>query len=273
MSIQHKKGIITLADKNYFKGLQVLYFSTQEISDIPITCFDIGLTKEQIAWAENTHHIEIAPLPITSDIELIKCHLKGDSLLGKQNKRIWPLWICPFLIAASPYRRTFWIDCDIVILKNLIELFDKLDNGPVFTLENNSPEHTPNNPDLYTFLPIDREQFDIAEPMANGGVSGWDLIRDKEILESYQYPILQACHNKQIEKAISWHDQGALIWAIQKHGLEENVLKSINWNLCAKHTKALNKTYCWDKDVTSQLRKDVPEANLLHWNGQKVPWD
>lgn len=269
--MNQEKGIVTLADKHYFAGLQTLYYSVQAIADIPIICFDIGLDSQQKDWAKTMPSLTIAPLPMDDEIRLIEQQLVGDKPLGKKNKRQWPLWICPWLIAASPYQRTFWIDSDIVILRNLNELFAKLDDGPVFTIENHAPDKTPNKPELYQLLPINRA-FNPLEPVANGGVSGWDLMRDKAVLDDYKYPILQACHHKAIEQAISWHDQGALIWAIQKHGLEQRVLKEFHWNLCVRHTLAFNKKYLWNKEVIAQLINDVPEASLLHWNGCTVPW-
>lgn len=268
------QGIVTLADANYFLGLQSLYYSIQALADIPVLCFDIGLTTEQQAWIESMPQLEFAPIPETAEIELIKQQLSGTKLLGKKNKRIWPLWICPWLIAASPFQRTFWLDCDIVVLRNIQQLFNMLDSGPVFTLENHAPQHTPNKAALYDLLPIQHPEFDLLKPTVNGGVSGWDLIRDQEILAAYKYPILQACVDKNIEAAISWHDQGALIWAIQQHALEARVLADTNWNLCVRHTVAWKKKYLWNpKSVIQELRQDVPEVNLLHWNGQKVPWN
>jgi hypothetical protein len=265
------KGIVTLADNNYFSGLQTLYYSVQALADIPILCFDIGLTEAQKQWANNQPNLSIAPIPINPDIQLIQEKLQGDKPLGKKTKRQWPLWICPWLIAASPYQRTFWLDCDIVVLKNLNELFALLDAGPVFTQENLAPDKTPNKAELYELLPIKRE-FNPLIPTVNGGVSGWDLIRDKAVLDAYRYPILQACYQKEIEHAISWHDQGALIWAIQFCGLEHRVLTETHWNLCVRNTPAFNKKYSWHKEVIIELARDVPHASLLHWNGCAVPW-
>jgi hypothetical protein len=102
--------------------------------------------------------------------------------LRKVGKRVWPLWICPFLIAASLYRRVFWLDADWGVLRDLGRLFDFLASGPVFTLENLAPELTANKPALCALLPT-----------VNGGVSGWDLVRDAAALAAYQLPILRAC--------------------------------------------------------------------------------
>ena len=266
-------GIITLADSHYFPGLEMLYISAQESLPTPIACFDIGLSESQKVLAANEYPLlSILPLPDSADVAKVKTSFSTAPALMKPGKRVWPLWLCPFLIAASPFQRVFWVDTDIVVLRRLSELFAMLDEGPVFTPENLAPEMTPNKPELYSLLPIERP-FDPMKPTVNGGVSGWDLERDREALEAYMYPIRRACEDLSVREAISWHDQGALIWAVQKMGLEHRVSDTWQWNLCARHTSAFDKPYnTWDKSVLDILRREVPEANLLHWNGLPVPW-
>jgi len=268
----HKQeGIVTLADHNYFPGLEMLYQSVQQSYSVPIACFDVGLTEEQRAYAQQAYpDLQILPLPQNHAIQTIQNKLNQQTL-KKPGKREWPLWICPFLIAASPFRYTFWLDCDILVLRDLAGLFALLREGPVFTSENLAPEVTANKPALYDLLPISRD-FDPNQPAVNGGVSGWDLVRDKAALQAYMYPIEQAWQNPDVKTAISWHDQGSLIWAIQKLGLEKRVQTDLRWNLCVKHTQAFGKKYSWDVAGLEILRNDVPEANLLHWNGTTVPW-
>jgi hypothetical protein len=266
------EGIVTLADANYFPGLELLYRSVQESYPVPLACFDIGLSEAQKAIArEHYPYLRILPIPDSPIIRTIQNTLGKAVPLAKPNKRIWPLWICPFLIAAAPFRRVFWLDCDIAVLRNLDGLFALLDQGPVFTPENNAPEATPNKPELYDLLPITRA-FDPLLPAVNAGVSGWDLLRDKVVLEAYMYPIRQACEDSRIREAIAWHDQGALIWAIQKTGLEQRVVDSWQWNLCVRHTALAQQAPPWNPDFLDNLRRAVPQANLLHWNGFPVPW-
>jgi len=265
-------GIVTLADSHYFPGLEMLYLSAQESFPVPVACFDVGLTDGQKARAVRDYPgLSILPMPETADIAAVRRSFSDAQPLAKTGKRVWPLWACPFLIEASPFDRVFWLDCDIVILRNLGGIFSLLDDGPVFTPENLAPEKTPNKPQLYDLLPIDRA-FDRARPTVNGGVSGWDLKRDRDALQAYMHPIRRACDDPRVRDAISWHDQGALLWAIQKTGLEHRVQPTSAWNLCVAHTRAAGKAYDWNPAVLQELRRDVPEANLLHWNGYAVPW-
>jgi hypothetical protein len=165
----------------------------------------------------------------------------------------------------------FWLDCDILVLRGLNELFEKLAEGPVFTPENLAPELTPNAPELYELLPIDRP-FDPRVPVVNAGVSGWRRGRDEKALEAYIRPVAAAARDPAVMSAISWWDQGALIWAIQSLGLEHRVLQSPNWNLCVARVALSREILAWDADLCRRLRAALPEVGLLHWNGQQPAW-
>jgi len=266
------QGIVTLADQNYFPGLTLLHRSVYEVWPLPIACFDAGITEAQKAVAtERCPGLRILPLPDMGLVNTIRQVFAAATPLAKPNKRVWPLWICPLLIAAAPFRRVFWLDCDIAVLRNLDQLFHLLDGGPVFTPENYAPAATPNKAELYDLLPIARS-FDPREPKVNGGVSGWDLVRDKEILDAYIYPIERACGDVRIREAIAYHDQGALIWAIQKTGTEQRVLQTTAWNLSVSHTALREQPVAWNDDLLATVRERLPAANLVHWNGVRVPW-
>jgi hypothetical protein len=82
-------------------------------------------------------------------------------------------------------------------------------------------------------------------------------------------PVLEACRNGKVRQAISWHDQGCLIWAVQNSGMYERVLKDTRWNLCARHSvKEMN--YSLDENLNDQLREAYPAANIVHWNGYSL---
>jgi hypothetical protein len=264
-------GIITLADHNYFPGLQLLHRSAQESYPVQVACFDLGLTDEQRRIAASTENLTILPIPRDPLIETVKEQFRDAPQLAKRHKRVWPLWVCPALIAAAPFHRVFWFDCDIAILRNLRELFALLDEGPVFTPENNAPEVTPNKAELYDMLPINRE-FDYRAPAVNAGVSGWDLARDRGVIAAYIHPVARAAADDAIRKAVSWHDQGALIWAIQRCSLEERVTSANIWNRCIKNSIVGKARPKWDSEFLQNLRTLETQANVLHWNGARLPW-
>lgn len=266
-----ERGIVTLADANYFPGLLTLWRSVQESAPMPVACFDIGLTDEQRREAAGYADLLILPVPEIEPIRTIREAMSSAPPLAKANKRVWPLWICPVLIAHAPFRRVFWMDCDLVVLRDLATLFGFLDDGPVFTIENNAPEATPNKPALYALLPIGRP-FDPNLPHVNAGVSGWDLGRDRAALDAYLYPVFRACEDERVRAAVSWHDQGALIWAIQRCGLEDRVLTDREWNLCIRHAPEPARALRWGDGFLDAARAAAPATKLLHWNGNAPPW-
>lgn len=264
-------GIVTLADSRYFPGVEMLWRSAQVDGPIEVACFDLGLGDAERERAARCEGLSILPMPASDDIGRIRARFEDAGPLAKPGKRVWPIWCCPFLVAASPFPRTLWIDADIVVLRGMSELARMVDTGPVFTPENFAPDATPNKPALYERMPIAR-RFDPRRPVVNAGVSGWDLARDREILESYMEPARRACIDAVVADSISWWDQGCLIWAIQRHGLEHRVLATNAFNLCVKHTRAARRAVPWDARGLAELRRLVPEASLVHWNGCPAPW-
>ncbi len=179
------------------------------------------------------------------------------------------LMVADFL--PADVHRAIWLDCDMLVLRSLRELFAKLDGGPVFTPENKAPHLTANSPELYDLMPIARS-FDRNVPMVNGGVSGWRRGRDDAALDAYIAPIAAGARDERILAAIRWHDQGALIWAIQSLGLEDRVLDDARWNLCIDHVNVASDLLQWDDHLAARLREALPDVGIVHWNGRPVPW-
>jgi hypothetical protein len=265
------QGVVTLCDKNYFPGLVELHASIQTSKPHPLVCYDIGLTPEQLSAAERMENLTVLELPQDPPISSLQRATVNHPPLRKAGKRLWPLWICPLLIRASPFDEVFWLDCDLLVLRGLDELFGFLAEGPVFTPENKAPDATPNADRLYDLLPIARD-FDRRLPVVNAGVSGWRRGRDEKALEAYIRPIAAAAEDPAVMDAISWHDQGALIWAIQSLGLEHCVLSSPLWNLSVQNVRLPAETVPWDEGACNRLRLALPDVRVLHWNGRQPPW-
>lgn len=269
--MEREAGIVTLCDANYFPGLLMLHKSVQEGELCGVACYDAGLTDAQRVFAQTLENLQILPLPDDPLIARIEEEMGCAPSLGKLNKRVWPLWICPLLIKHAPFRNVFWMDCDLVVLRGLPDLFALLSSGPVFTPENKAPHLTPNRPELYQLLPIHRA-YDPLVPTINAGVSGWRKDRDAAAIDAYIYPVERALDDSGVRDAISWHDQGALIWAIQSCGLEHRVLNTSRWNLCADHVPLAKRAVPWGDGFLEGLRSALPEVNVLHWNGCTPPW-
>jgi hypothetical protein len=264
-------GIITLSDQNYFPGLLMLHRSVQESLPCTVACFDVGLSLAQKAHAATLRNLEILALPADPLIARIKAAMGAAPPLLKLHKRVWPLWICPVLIKHAPFRDVIWMDCDLVVLRQLSQLFTAIDSGPFFTPENNAPDATPNRAELYQLLPIGR-RFDPLLPTINGGVSGWRKDRDAAAIAAYILPVERATTDRKVRDAISWHDQGALIWAIQSCGLEHRVAPTADWNLCVRNTPLASQPIAWDDKFIETARATVANAAIVHWNGHPPPW-
>jgi hypothetical protein len=266
------RGIITLCDENYFPGLLMLHRSVQESQPCMVACYDLGMTREQRVVAAGRSNLEILPLPEDSIIDRIKVAMSLTPPLAKLHKRVWPLWICPVLIKHAPFRDVIWMDCDLVVLRNLADLFAAIETGPLFTPENKAPQFTANHPELYDLMPI-RRSFDSKLPTVNAGVSGWRKPRDAAAIDAYLLPVERAIVDKNVRDAIAWHDQGALIWAIQSCSLEHRVASTTSWNLCVDNTPIVHRSIPWDDDFLSVVRAEVPAAHIVHWNGNEPPWN
>jgi hypothetical protein len=266
-----ERGVVTLCDANYYPGLRKLQASIASSTPCEVVCYDAGMTPAQRDEAARIDGLHVLDLPDDPLIAELIAATEDCAPLAKPGKRIWPLWICPLLIRAAPLRDVFWLDCDLLVLRGLDELFSMLEDGPVFTPENNAPEQTPNRPELYEHLPI-RRAFDPAQPAVNAGVSGWRRGRDDAALAAYVRPVAAAARDRAVRDAVSWHDQGALFWAIQSLGLEDHVLRSPLWNLCVARAGVPSELLLWDDSVVQRLRDALPDVRILHWNGRPAPW-
>ena len=264
-------GIITVCDEHYFQGLVMLHQSIQESMPCDVACYDLGLTPSQREEAATRRNLQLLSLPDDPRIERIRAAMSLTPPLAKAHKRVWPLWICPLLIKHAPFRDVFWMDCDLVVLRNLPRLFEMLERGPVFTPESKAPHLTPNRQALYRLLPIGLP-FDPLVPTVNAGISGWRRDRDASAIDAYIVPVERAIDDLDVREAIAWHDQGALIWAIQSCGLENRVLDTTDWNLCVDHTSIAQRPVPWGDGFLDAVRARVPHANVVHWNGCAPPW-
>jgi hypothetical protein len=235
-----------------------------------VLCYDLGLHSAQRAEAAGRTNLRVLELPADPLIDELIEATRDDAPLAKPGKRLWPLWICPLLIRSAPLDDVVWLDCDVLVLRGLEELFGLLDAGPVFTPETHAPAATPNRPGLYRRLPIERE-FDATQPLVNGGVSAWRRGRDDAALDAFVRPVAAAARDRSVRDAIAWHDQGALIWAIQALGLEHRVSSSL-WNTPVGHAGLPPELLAWDDGLLDRLRAALPEVKILHWNGRPMPW-
>src|SRR4051794_5163989 len=109
------------------------------------------------------------------------------------------------------------------------------------------------------------------ESLLNAGVIGIDKARDYQLLNAWVHLVMQAANRPDIRALISWHDQGALIWAVRMCNLQHRILAQ-RWNYPVRSIKQedsvdLFRKYAGSVDLFGELSRDFPEANILHWNG------
>ena len=271
-----RRGVICLADDNYFFGVRMLYHSLA--GQVPLTLYDLGLGAEAHRWVDAHPGISIRPIPDTPLVRAVR-EACGQRSLAKATKREWPLWICPELILDAPYQQVAWIDADAVVLRGLPKLFRRIGRGPFITPENLAPEQTANPVALLKALPQAHGRAEAPEILLNAGVSGWDQQRDRHLLEAYNHPVRCIFQGLSLDRdLVRWHDQGCLIWALQNAGYDASILQSRRWNLCVRHSGLAGMTIdrsSNDAEIQSwleQARQREPNANIVHWNGHRVPW-
>ena len=271
-------GVVTLADDNYFFGVRLLYHSLEQ--QVPLVVYDLGLGEQAHRWVAAHPAISIRPIPDTPLVRAIH-DACGERALAKATKREWPLWICPELILAAPFRRVAWIDADAIVLRGLKHLFRLVERQPLITHENLAPDQTANPPELLEQLPLAPRQRrkPVQDILLNAGVSGWCLERDRALLEGYTHPIRCIFQGRSLAPdQVRWHDQGCLIWALQNAGYGPDILQSKRWNLCVKHSALAGLRIEPSADDAAinhwlqQARRLETRARIVHWNGHAVPW-
>ena len=270
------RGVITLADDNYFFGVRMLYHSLAQ--QVPLTLYDLGLGESARRWVEEHPYIEIRSIPDTPLVRAIRQGC-GERHLAKATKREWPLWICPELILDAPYQQVAWIDADAIVLRGLPRMFRRIGRAPFITPENLAPDQTANPTALLAVLPQAHGQQSAPEILLNAGVSGWDRNRDRHLLEAYNHPVRCIFEGRSLERdLVRWHDQGCLIWALQNAGHDSRILQNRRWNLCVRHSGLAGikidpnsddaQIQAWLERARTLERK----AQIVHWNGHTVPW-
>jgi hypothetical protein len=273
---QPTRGVICLADDNYFFGVRLLYQSLA--GQVPLTVYDLGLGADARHWVDSHDGISIRPIPASPLVQAVR-EACGERSLAKATKREWPLWICPELLLDAPYQQVAWIDADAVVLRGLPKLFQRINRAPFITPENLAPDQTANPDQLLEALPLASGRVSAPTILLNAGVSGWDQQRDRHLLEAYNHPVRCIFQGRSLNRdLVRWHDQGCLIWALQNAGYDASILQNRRWNLCVRHSglaglKIDNASS--DAEIQAWLdraRAVEPNANIVHWNGHTVPW-
>jgi hypothetical protein len=248
-------GVLTASNRNHFPGLQLLLYSLKKGYEVPVHVVDLGMTKVQlewvVAWGASVSSKYVPPFaPI----------------------HYWEAWAKPFYVKSSPFKKTLWIDCDTIVVGELLDIVDCGILKPVFTLDY-SGETTYNRPELYTLLPIDGVLEDTGARL-NTGVFFVDLERDRELIDTWSDVVMKACEDWNIQTAVTCWDQGCCKWALQKLKLDV-ILDDITFNYPASSRQYAfpDSKVAFDFFLTT-IKSAIDEGVVVfHWMGSPKPWE
>ncbi|NBQ67386.1 MAG: hypothetical protein EBU46_00570 [Nitrosomonadaceae bacterium] len=268
-------GVITAVDSCYFNALLWWWEAVKRnATTLNVIVYDLGLSYDQKQQAAAAGINLVAANPY---------HFDGPPRndLTAQIPR-WELccWMKPFLIKRSPFHNNIWIDVDALIIRSIDELVSLVKQQPFIMPDIYNPDVTPNKPELYQQLPIYAAIDDTVK--INAGIIGINPNRDSQLFDQWIDCCYQALRNPEIRASVSWSDQGALIWALQRSQRQSTTIldAAVRFNCPANFTKGgkeggQRKSY---KDsgyqFLEELAVDHPSTNIVHWmgNGKLELW-
>jgi hypothetical protein len=251
-------GVICASDSRYssFVGLQ--FIATLLFKKVPLTVFDIGLTKEQIEWLK-TKDVNVVYFPINSILPF------------------WQSWNKPFYLRSSPYRYTLWLDTDCLPVGNLKNLFTAIQSQFVVVKHwrDEKTYERPNKPELYEILPVECRFND----KVNAGVLGFDLVRDDLFIRTFCKIVSECEFNAELPKYIGWHDEGCLHWTLQHLKMKDSIVNYRPWNdYVHSYTLTNDSVFPTAQRITNNVKtfvKKMPikDAVILHYSSNPKPWE
>lgn len=263
-------AIVTSCDSRYFTGLMWWWDAvrSQVNDDVSIVVFELGWSslQKREAIKAGIRYIPFNPSCFDGP--------HRQSLLTGITKKELCCWTKPFLVQATPYDNVIWIDVDALPIRPLDELVALVKKQPFMFLDQYNPETTRNKDKLYELLPVYCEVD--KQLTINNGVFGINVKRDHELFGWWIHASYAALRNPEIRKQFSWWDQGTMIWAMHRCGGKKNYVldtgKKFNYPANGlKHVKddLFRKQYVDGRCFFAELRKDHPDAHIVHWLGLK----
>lgn len=238
-------GVITAADACFFPGLQLLCCSLQD--KVSVAIVDLGLSPAQREWCTRRGAIIVSPR-----LEI------GRSIKG------WQSWNKPFYLASSPFTTALWLDADCFVVGDLNALFRRIREAPLLIRHWDAGQYkSPNRQELYDRFPVKRRLGDRA---INAGVLGFDISRDAALLGAYCNMVRLAESDAQLREYITWYDEGALHWAVEKLDMIDEVVDCAEWNRPASSTS---------RDPLDFIARLQPASRdvVLHFSSNPKPWN
>jgi hypothetical protein len=244
-------GVLTAADSGAFTALQLMAASLLLSHDAPLAVFDLGLSAPERSWC------------LRQPIEL----LDPPDRVMPRTENMWQSWDRPEYLAASPFDKTLWLDCDTLVAGDLNPLFAAIDEGPgplllpdIFVRD---PGWITNKPGLYERWPTPTR---IAR--FNAGVMG--LQRDRPADEAFlglaRNMLRSAADDPTLRALISWWDQGIFLHAAESLGLV--IRDESDWDRPGRDEGEMGRRAASVADLIGGM----PDGLVIHYMGAGKPW-
>lgn len=229
--------VVTAADAGYFVGLQALTASVRLSHDCRIVVADLGLTKKQRRWCQCHDATVIQPGKLPTDRSVFQ----------------WQVWAKPFLLqhisTLYPGRPLIWLDADTIVTGSLRWIDEAVKHKFTVFAETaatfwNGWEQgckiVSNVPEMYRWYPTPARFAPGEAP--NAGVLAINPARDvdRRLLDTWTGLIRQAAADPRLmdktsttherQGWLSWYDQGALQWSLEKLDLCHLVVGDTRFN-------------------------------------------
>lgn len=247
--------VVTVATPDFWPHLQALTLSLQLSHHVRKYCIDLGLTLSQQRWLWShgmKTRLPSGPLPMPDSV------------------RRHVIWNKPAFISqgAMCAPNVIWIDADAIVMGSLLPIYELLQSRPIFTPDNITRHRRPqdwqhlvrNKSELYKMLPVPQRATDAQ--CINAGVCAWQFPRDEALFDSYLWLVEAAAKDKPIRNAIRCWDQGALLWALEKHQRLDCVVDHIRWN------DSVTADRCADLgDIAGRIHNSGNPSVIYHFAG------
>ncbi|MDB4490029.1 hypothetical protein N9045_00790 [bacterium] len=270
-------GIVTAFNNKFYQDFKFFVRSLRKYTNIPLYAYPIDEPT-----SENTPNLKELikdDFKSISDSSYAKISIPSemlDDLLKIDNER-WIQWHKAKLIkhVAEELRLTkvLWIDSDIVVLDNICPIFDHIDERLFVTKDYFAPLTCKNSDALYDKFTNARVSPEEENIVLNSGVVGFNLPRDKPILNSWIAKTQLIEQDPSIKDLISLYDQGTLLWTLRDMKRLDLISDLPHFNHNAKRNAyERDDSTKWPGEelggnIFDQIKIDNPNVILCHYAG------
>jgi hypothetical protein len=249
-------GFLSATDSRLFPGFQILYSSIILKHQTSVCVVDLGMEDDQRDWCRQQKNLLI----VKPKTEIFKLHNQIYD---------WQKFNKPYYFLFSPFKKTLWLDCDTIVLKDVSALFNMMDEDPVI---------------CSGFSKINKDEF--IEDMdghydspkncyyPETGMIGINLEHDFWLLRDWLWATLKAASDCRLLSNLRHVDAGCLAWALVKHDRIRSMLDSMTWcwNAALMGGRDGRQFYPSAAEMLSTVDLDYHMASILHWKGFAKPF-